>query len=119
MGRESDAMINRQERKYRRFDLECPVFVRYQANHSASEVYAISQNVSIGGLLMMSASMIPDQTPVTFIIKVRADTAKSPIYLAGEGEIVRVERNQDNRTFAIAVVCRTPIIRLEEYSPSV
>ena|SRR5271157_4568235 len=110
-------MVDRQERKYRRFELECPVLVRYQAARSSIEVQAISQNMSTGGLLVKSPSLIPERTPVTFIISVQGELAVQPIYLAGEGEIVRIEKYHDNETFAIAVECRVPIVRLEEYLP--
>ena len=59
--------------------------------------------------------MIPEHTTVTFIISAQGEVAIQPIYLAGEGEIVRVDRSQDDATFTIAVECRAPIIQLEEY----
>ena len=40
---------NRQERKHRRFHLECPVCVKFQAANCATEVETISRNLSIGG----------------------------------------------------------------------
>ena len=109
---------NRQERKYRRFRLECPVCVKFQADSSASEVQTISQDVSIGGIMVKSASMIPEHTPVSFIISVQGEQTVHPIYLAGEGKIVRVEHSQADATFAIAVECRAPIIQLGDYLPS-
>jgi len=111
-------MGNRQERKHRRFHLECPVCVTFQAAGSVSELETISQNVSIGGLLVKSAAMIPEHTPVTFIISVQGEQAVHPICLVGEGKIVRVESSQDDAMFAIAVECRAPIIQLGDYLPS-
>ena len=108
---------NRQERKHRRFHLECPVCVKFQAANCATEVETISRNVSIGGLLVNSAAMIPEHTPVAFIISVLGEQAVRPICLAGEGKIVRVEHSQVDATFAIAVECKTPIMQLEEHLP--
>ena|SRR5271166_4264082 len=108
-------MRQRQERKYRRFELECPVIVRYSAADMPAEIEVVSQNVSIGGLLIKSALAIPEDMPVNFIITVRPDGAVQPIYLAGEGQIVRVTKSQDNGMFAIAVECKAPIARLEEH----
>ena len=62
--------------------------------------------------------MIPEHTPVTFIINVHGEQAVHPICLVGEGKIVHVEGSQDDAMFAIAVECRVPIIQLEDYLPS-
>jgi len=91
--------------------------VKFQAASSATEVETISQNVSIGGLLVKSSSRIPEHTPVTFIMSLQVEQAVQPIYLAGEGKIVRVENGRDDATFAIAVECRAPIVQLE-YLPT-
>ena len=108
---------NRQERKHRRFRLEYPIRLKFRAANRATEVETISRNLSIGGLLVNSAAMIPEHTPVTFIISVLGEQAVRPIHLAGEGKIVRVEHSQVDATFAIAVECKTPIMQLEEHLP--
>ena len=113
----AQAMSDRQERKYRRFHLECPVSVKFRAAGSVTEVETISKNMSIGGILVKSASRIPEHTPVAFIISVKVEHAANAIYLAGEGKIVRVESSQDDATFAIAVECSAPIIQLQKYLP--
>ena len=112
----SEATGDRRERKFFRFVLECPVFMKYQADNSTIEVQAIIRNVCIGGFLAKSAAMIPEHTKVTFIISLKGDVAARPIYLTGEGEIVRVEKSQVDAAFAIAVECRDPIAQLEAYS---
>ena len=112
---EAQMMGNRQERKHPRFHLECPVYLKFQAAGSVTEVETISKNVSIGGLLVTSTAMIPQHTTVTFIISVQREQLVHPIYLAGEGEIVRVENR--GTTFAIAVKCKIPITQLEECLP--
>jgi len=117
IGHGGQGMGNRPERKHRRFRLECPVCVKFQATNCATEVETISRNVSIGGLLLNSAAMIPEHTPVNFILSVLGEQAVHPIYLAGEGKVVRVEHIQIDATFAIAVECETPIMHLEEHLP--
>ena len=106
-------MGNRQEREHRRFRLECPVYVKCQSVSSATEIQAMSRNISIGGLLVKSATMIPEHTPVTFIMIARGDQVIYPIYLAGEGEIVRVEST--GSVFAIAIKCKDLITQLEDF----
>ena len=113
IGSGARAMGNRQERKHRRFHLECPVCVTFQAAGSVSELETISENVSIGGLLVKSAAMIPEHTPVTFIINVQGEQAVHPICLVGEGKIVRVESS--GAAFAVAIKCEVPITQLDDY----
>ena len=105
-------MGNRPERKHRRFRLECPVYVRFETSSSVAEVETISKNLSIGGLLVRSAALIPEHTPVSFIICVRGEKILYPIYLAGEGEIARVESS--GAAFVIAIRCKIPIAQLED-----
>ena len=104
---------NRQERKHPRFRLECPVCIRFKADTFGTEVEAVSRDVSLGGILVRSAAMIPEHTPVTFIISVRGEQSIQPIYLEGEGEVIRVKSS--GADFMIAVECKTPITRLEEH----
>ena len=108
----SESTGGRRERKFFRFVLECPVFMKYQADNSTIEVQAIIRNVCIGGFLAKSADMIPEHTTVTFVISLKGEVAARPIYLTGEGEIVRVEKSQEDAAFAIAVECRGPITQL-------
>ena len=108
-------MSERQERKYRRFKLGYPVRVKLQTGGPIAEVESISKNISIGGLLLESTSMIPEHTPVTFLIRIEEERSGRPIYLAGEGKTVRVE--SIGKAFAIAVECKTVITQLEDYLP--
>ena len=93
-----------------------PVRVTFQAGGPVVEVESISKNVSIGGLLLESTSMIPEHTPVTFIIRIEGERSGRPIYLAGEGQTVRVE--SVGVAFTIAVECETVITQLEDYLPA-
>lgn len=111
-----EMMDGQQERRYRRFQLGYPVRLQWASDGSVIEVETTSQNLSIGGLLVSSPSVIPEHTPVTFIISVLKEKAIRPIYLAGQGEIVRVE----DRAAAVrlAVECKTIITQLEDYLPT-
>ena len=90
--------------------------LKYEPGGSSVEVETLSKNVSIGGLLVRSDSIIPEHTPVTFVISIQGGLAVQPIYLAGEGEIVRVEGC--GATFGLAVECKTVITQLEHYLPA-
>jgi hypothetical protein len=104
-----------QERKYRRFNLRYPVHVKFQSGNLLSELDAVSQNVSLGGMLLETASRIPERTPVTFLMTLQGGRIVRPIELAGEGEVVRVETRAVPTGYAVAVQCKNPIVQLEPY----
>jgi hypothetical protein len=75
------------------------------------ELYAVSRNISLGGLLLETSSMIPRHTPVSFIMTVRSAQGVRPIQFVGEGKVVRVDAQAAEEVFAIAVECKRPITR--------
>ncbi len=105
-------------RRYRRFNLEFPVYMKVQSPSLVTKIEAVSKNVSVGGLLVKSTGMIPQNTTVSFILSVHGEQAVRPIHLAGEGEIVRVESEEGDATFVMAVRCKAPVMQLEEFLPA-
>ena len=105
-------------RKYRRFNLEFPVLIKIQSGSHVTEVEAVSKNVSVGGLLVRSTLMIPQNTSVSFILSVHGEQAVRPIHLMGEGDIVRAESEEPDATFALAVKCKAPVAQLGVYLPA-
>jgi hypothetical protein len=103
-----------QERKHRRFSLQYPVRLKVHAADSMVELDAVSRNISIGGLLLETSSMIPQHTPVSFIVTVWSDQVVRPIQFVGEGEVVRVDAKAAEEVFAIAVECSRPITRTDD-----
>jgi hypothetical protein len=101
------------ERRHRRFSLRYPVLLRFGQGSTATEVQAVSKNVSIGGLLLESTAPIPQDCLVKFTLLVKGDTATRAIQLAGQGKVVRVENPGENGSFSIAVECSQPITELE------
>jgi len=95
--------------------LEFPVRIKVQSGSLATEIEAVSKNVSVGGLVVRSAGMIPQNTPVSFILSVHGAQAVRPMHLIGEGEVVRVESGEAGGTFMLAVKCKAPFRQLEEY----
>ncbi|MBZ5704864.1 MAG: PilZ domain-containing protein [Acidobacteriia bacterium] len=104
-----------QERKYRRFALRYPVQVKFPLGKSVSELQAVSQNVSIGGLLLETPSPIPQHCSVNFTMTVQGGQVAHPIELVGEGRVVRIEPRGPGAGFAIAVECNRPISQMENY----
>jgi hypothetical protein len=119
MERNSDRMqpSHFQERKYRRFSVRYPVQVMFNMAGSVSELQAISNNVSLCGILLEAATPIPQHCDVTFAMAVPAHRIVGAVQFAGEGEVVRVESHQSGTGFAIAVKCRRPL-KLEDYLPT-
>ena len=101
------------ERKYRRFDLRCPVRVKFPSGDAIAQVEAISKNVSIGGLLLECSSMIPPRRPVSFVMTVEGDQLPRPIQLRGDGEVVRIEPRKGEVGFTVAVECKHPMSWME------
>lgn len=108
---------NPQERRHRRFSLRYPVNVKFDLGNSVSELRAISNNLSIGGILLEADSPIPQHCDVSFIVTVRGNNIIGPTQIVGEGEVVRVEQHRSGAGFAIAVKCRRPISQLQGYLP--
>lgn len=76
------------ERKFRRFSLRYPVHVEFHSGNSVLELDAVSNNVSIGGMLLETASLIPPHSLVSFVMTVQGGPVLRPIQLKGEGEVV-------------------------------
>ncbi len=107
-----------QERKHRRFSLQYPVRLKIYSADSIVELEAISRNISIGGLLLETSLMIPQNAAVSFRMIVRTPQAARPIQFVGEGKVVRVDarvtEKPAEKMFAIAVECARPISRTDE-----
>jgi len=104
-----------QERKYRRFSLQYPVRLKVHSPDLIAEFEAVSRNISIGGLLLETSSMIPQYTPVSFVVMVEGTEVGRPIQFVGEGRVVRVHRKAAKEGFAIAVECMRPITQIDHY----
>jgi len=101
-----------QERKYRRFLMRYPVQVTFDAGGSVSELQAISNNVSLDGMLLEAATPIPQYCDVSFTMAVPQNDAVGPFQLTGEGQVLRVESHQSGTGVSIAVKCKRPISKL-------
>ena len=83
-----------------------------------SELDAVSRNVSLFGLLLETAAIIPQQSPVSFVITVQGEQIVRPIELAGEGKVVRVEDIGTGAGFAVAIDCKDPISQIVNIFPN-
>ncbi len=106
-----------EQRKHRRFSVSYPVHVKFHLEDSASELQAVTKDVSIGGLLLETASLIPQHCPVDFIMTLHGGPVTRPIQVIGEREVVRVEPHGPGAGFAIAVKCKRPISQMQHALP--
>jgi hypothetical protein len=104
-----------ERRKYRRFWLRYPVLVEFSSGNAICKVQTVSRNVSIGGLLLESSSVLPQSQPLSFTLTVEGGLIVRPIKLLGEGKVVRVEPHLPGAGFAIAVECTHPMTQMEGY----
>jgi hypothetical protein len=108
------SLFSRPERKYRRFILQHPVHLKVRFTESIVELDAVSRNIGMCGVLLETSSMIPHNTPVSFIVTVLSAEVVHPIRFVGEGKVVRVDAKATEGVFAIAVECERPIIRTDD-----
>lgn len=120
MGTETvqSSVVHQPERRHRRFSLRYPVLVKFDSQDSTEELQAVSENVSVGGMLLVAPSAVPQFSSVTFTLTVQGEQVIRPIQLVGEGRVVRVESSREGGHFAIAVECVRPITELEYLAAS-
>jgi PilZ domain len=117
MGKVNDIARPPDRRKYRRFSVSYPVHMKFHFEDSVSELQAVTKNVSIGGLLIETASPIPQHCPVNFIMTLHGGAVIRPIQVVGEGEVVRVEPRGPGAGFAIAVKYKRPMSQMQHGLP--
>lgn len=110
---EAPPMPYSKERKYRRFELQLPVWLSFPSAGFVHKLEGISKNVSMGGVLVKASDHVPTRTQVSLTMDVRGPRLRRPVRLLGEGEVVRVERLEAGAGFAIAIECRRPIAEIE------
>ncbi len=107
-----------ERRKHPRFSLRYPVDIKFDFGDSVSELRAVSNNISLGGVLLEADSPIPQRCAVSFVVTVQRHDIVAPTQLVGEGAVVRVEPRRPGARFAIAVKCKRPISKVENRLPA-
>jgi len=96
-------------RRYRRFKLALPVHMKFVSGATGQEIETISENISVGGVLVRSTVLIPQHTAVTLVVDVHGEKALRPVHVVGEGQVARVEKVEAGAAFLIAVECNAPL----------
>ena len=103
-----------QKRRYRRFNLQCPVRISTFFGNSLHELEGTTINVSIGGLFLKAQSLAPENNTARFIISV--PQAARPFVIAATGKIVRMQPHGTG--CLIAIQCDSPLADVEDDSAS-
>ncbi len=101
---------NRQERRHRRFCLSYPVRVRFDSGDGISEFQTVSRNISLGGMLLEAEILIPQFTEVSFVLTLQGQHMVHPVDLAGNGQVVRVQRSESGAGYVLALQCSRPLV---------
>jgi PilZ domain len=109
MARSENASIPKTKRKHPRFPLNYPVQLKFSADGD-TELEAMSNNISLGGILLQAAWPAPQNRDVEFVMTV--PRTPRPIRLKGAGRVVRIEQHSSGRGFGIAIECKRPIHRI-------
>ena len=92
----------KQERRCIRYPLHLPVSVKL----AHKEMLAHSENISLGGILLSSAFLIPEGSAVELAVTV-AHQPQPGIQLAASGKVLRVQPKASGN-FAVAIVLERP-----------
>jgi len=104
--------ISDQKRKHTRFPLNYPVQLKFGGGADLQELEAISNNISLGGILLQAPMPVPQNCDVEFVMTVQKGKKGRPIRLRGAGRVVRLEQHSSGRGFGIAIECKSPIYRI-------
>ena len=97
----SSELSVQQRRGHPRFSLLHPVHVLFQSGTSSYELDALSNNISIGGILLETRAPIPQNCELQFFMTVQKSMS-SRIQLEGSGRAVRVEQHPSGNGFAVS-----------------
>ena len=111
----SSELSVQQRRGHPRFSLLHPVHVLFQSGTSSYELDALSNNISIGGILLESKSPIPQNCKLQFFMTVQKSGMSSRILLEGSGRTVRVEQHPSGNGFNAAVRFGRPISQINSF----
>lgn len=101
-------MVLPNNRKEPRFPLRCRVRLSFSEDTEA-QLVGVTQNVSLGGVLLESPSYIPENCLVSFNIVPEREQTVTPFEFAGTGRVTRVRPDPPGSGYVIALKCAHPI----------
>lgn len=106
-------------RRYRRYNLRFPVHLRFRSGCCVREIDVFSKNISMGGLFLESTYPVPYGTQVQFTLILSGEPIKRSIVLEGEGQVVRLQKDDLTNRFGIAFACERPVTEIAPHAATV
>jgi hypothetical protein len=100
-------------RRHSRFDLKFPVSLNFESQGVVREMQAVSENVSIKGLLLKVRDRVPPRTSVNLTMEVSGPWFQHPVRLVAKGVVVRSEALRTADGFALAIKCQRPLVEMK------
>jgi hypothetical protein len=102
------------ERRHPRYRLHLPVLLKL----ADKEIYAQSENISLGGILLSSEVLIPEGSAIA--LAVRVGSIPNPgVFMTACGKVLRLQPEASGN-FAIAIECSRPFeLMRQKPNPSV
>jgi hypothetical protein len=101
---------HQKQRRHSRFDLKFPVALSFPSQGEVRKLDAVSENVSLKGLLLKAGARVPARTPVSLTMEVRGPRFQHPVRLVAKGVVVRIEALRNEDGYAIAIECQRPLV---------
>jgi hypothetical protein len=98
------------QRRHSRFDLKFPVALSFPSQGEVRKLQAMSENVSVKGLLLKVGARVPPRTPVSLTMEVSGPWFQHPVRLVAKGVVVRIETLRNEDGYAIAIECQRPLV---------
>lgn len=108
--------VELERREHGRYGLCYAATVRFQEKGSVREIRAVSQNISASGILLRVAAAIARHSRVSLVIGIQEDHMLRRVQLAAEGQVVRVEPDENGTVSLVAIKCDQ---LMSEVSPQV
>lgn len=102
----------RQQRKHMRFVMRYPVHLTFGGHGALHQLDALSENISVGGILLETALPVPQKSGVEFVMTIQRSQKNRPIRLKGSGQVVRVEHHPSREGFRVAIQCARAMYRM-------
>jgi len=99
-------------RKHPRFALRYPVHLTFGGPGALQQLDALSENISVSGILLDTTLPVPQNCGVKFVMTIQRSKKQRPMRLKGSGRVVRVEQHPSGERFGVAIQCTRPIYRM-------
>ena len=98
-----------ERRRHSRFLLTSSITLVLKQGTCSQPVDAVTENISLGGILVRVPCPLPEHAKVGFVVDVRGTFQQKGIRLKGTGRVVRLEPGRAPGEFLAAIKCSRPM----------